>query len=144
MAANAGLPNAHLWVDRDPGEQLVAVHVNSGQRVRHEDNLASRLRVAPAGSRFESPDLASQSPLAALLEPVNAAIAAADRRVATLVDPHFQPGTWAACAIHLRISGPCGSSRVCTLTKRVRPVVPSGGGGLNSAPPKKTIFTETS
>src|SRR5207248_8079698 len=61
MAANAGLPKAHLWVDRDPGEQLVAVHVNSGQRVRHEDNLASRLRVAPPGSRYESPDPASQS-----------------------------------------------------------------------------------
>ena len=65
-----------------------------------------------------------------------------DSRV-LLLDPHFQPGTRAACAIHLCISGPCASSRVFTLTKRVRPVVPSGGGGLNSAPPKKTIFTTT-
>jgi len=60
------------------------------------------------------------------------------------LDPHFQPGTRPTCSIHLCISGPCTSSRVFTLTYRVRSVVPSGGGGSNSAPPKKTTFTETS
>src|SRR5439155_21718072 len=70
----------------------------------------------------------SRPPLVALLEPVNAAIAAADRRGAALVDAHRQPGTCAACAIHLRISGPCAASRVFTLTERVGPVVQIASG----------------
>jgi hypothetical protein len=57
---------------------------------------------------------------------------------------HFQPGTRPACSIHLRISGPCSSSRDFTLTYRVRSVLPSGGRESNYAPPKKTTFTETS
>src|ERR687891_970405 len=61
-----------------------------------------------------------------------------------LVDPHFQPGTRPACSIHLCISGPFASSRVFTLTYRLRSVVPRGGGGSKSAPPRKTTFTETS
>src|SRR5262249_49475925 len=58
--------------------------------------------------------------------------------------PHFQPCTRPACSIHSSISGPCASSSVLTLTYRLLSVVPSGGGGSNSAPPRKTTFTDTS
>lgn len=57
---------------------------------------------------------------------------------------HFQPGTRPACLIHSCISGACASSRVFSFTYRDRSVLPRGGEGLNSAPPKNTTFTETS
>jgi hypothetical protein len=57
---------------------------------------------------------------------------------------HFQPGTRPACLIHSCISGACASSRVFSFTYRDRSVLPRGGGGSNSAPPKNTTFTETS
>jgi hypothetical protein len=33
-----------------------------------------------------------------------------------LVKAHFQPRTCAACSIHLRIKGPCASSKVLSFT----------------------------
>ena|SRR5215217_1420453 len=57
---------------------------------------------------------------------------------------HFQPGTRPACLIHSCISDARASPRVFSFTYRDRPVLPRGGGGSNSAPPKNTTFTETS